>query len=87
MILDKMAYDRIFGEIYYQKYTAKAEFLKKINLFSSWSNKKISEMLYLLEEKSYNKGAVLYKEGDTPTHVYFVQEGEIEVWILFIVKD
>lgn len=79
MVIDKAAYDRIFGEIYYQKYIAKIEFLKQINLFSSWNTKKLSEMSYLLEEKTFKKGTVLYKKGDKSNFFYIVREGEVRV--------
>ena len=79
MTLDKMTYDKVLGEYHHEKYAAKIEFLRGIDLFNNWSRKKISALLYLFEEKRYRKDNVIFEEKDPSDYFYVIKEGDIAV--------
>ena len=79
MTLDKATYDRILGEYHYQKYAARIEFLRSIDIFNTWTRKTISAFLYLFEEKCYCKDNTIYEERDASDYFYVIKEGDIEV--------
>ena len=44
------------------------------------SKPSIIEFHYLFEEKTYNRGAFLFQEGQPSTHLFFVKLGEVELY-------
>ncbi|MBI4965855.1 MAG: cyclic nucleotide-binding domain-containing protein [Desulfomonile tiedjei] len=56
-------------------------FLKEADLFMGLSQETMSEIGKIMVEESYNKGALLFSEGDPAQYFYVLQEGRVRLAI------
>jgi len=55
------------------------EYLKKINLFSYLDDQQLSEVDRLVMERNYQKGRIIFVEGEPGEAVYFLREGRVKI--------
>lgn len=69
---------------------------KKVSLFSSLNDKELNELTNLISKKSYNKGELLFSEGEIFDKLFIINNGSIKVYkytkegkeqILYILKE
>lgn len=58
--------------------------MRKIDIFQHWAQNRIAVILQCVEEKTYLRNHVLFREGDKSNLLYFIKEGEVEVEIVYI---
>jgi len=56
---------------------AKVEFIS--GLFPGFSRTIVSKFCYLIEEQTFQRNEVIYKEGDEPESFFIVRRGEVQV--------
>ena len=49
-------------------------------LLNQWNNLKLSSLIRRLSDETFQKGDLIYKQNDIPEYVYFLKEGELEVY-------
>ena len=49
-------------------------------LLNQWNNPKLSSLIRRLSDETFQKGDLIYKQNDIPEYVYFLKEGELEVY-------
>jgi CRP-like cAMP-binding protein len=45
-------------------------------MFRNWTKHSLERLLSYFKERNFTRGQVVYREGETPTHIYLVKEGE-----------
>lgn len=55
------------------------KFLKKFDILSSISNSKLTSILPYLVDKTYDKGEIIFTEGDDADKFYFIESGEVQL--------
>jgi CRP-like cAMP-binding protein len=65
--------------LFEKKYGEKIDFLATINLFQHWSITQISALLFNMEEHTYQRKQIIFKEGQGSQNIHFVLNGEVEV--------
>ena len=60
------------------KHLELAYFLREVSLFSSVPTEKLTQIVEVLEEVSYNKGDIISRETDRANHLYIVKSGIIQ---------
>jgi len=53
--------------------------LRKVELFRSWPRSRLERVCHQLHKRDYGAGEVVFKQGDPPNHVFFIQSGSVEV--------
>ena len=51
--------------------------LNRISLFGALDDAQLYTVLHLLEVETYKKGEVVFRQGDSPTHIRIVKKGRI----------
>ncbi len=51
--------------------------LQKIAIFGGFNDEQLYNIFSLLEEIKYNKGEVLFKEGDAPKNIFLILKGSV----------
>lgn len=77
-VLDKNSYRQILGLSEKKKIDIQLDFLAGLPIFSGWSRHSLKPMIYLFEKIKYNKGSVIYKEGDMDSNLYVIRSGEVK---------
>ena len=55
------------------------EFLSKVKIFDTLDAAEAGQVLGLLKTKTYKKGEAVFKEGETDTSLYIIEEGRVKV--------
>ena len=55
------------------------EYLKKIGLFSFLDDQQLSKIDRLIMERNYQKGRIIFVEGEPGEAVYFLREGRVKI--------
>lgn len=55
------------------------DFLQSVTLFIKWSRYEIRRILGFFKLKVFSKGQYLYKQGQTPTHIYLIRKGNFAI--------
>ena len=55
------------------------EYLKKIPLFSKFSEKELKSIGSLLKEREYKKGEIIVKQGDEGVGLFIIKKGKVKV--------
>lgn len=50
-----------------------------VRVFPNLSRKMVMKFCYLLEEKAFQHGEIIYKEGDKPDALYLVKSGQVQI--------
>jgi signal-transduction protein with cAMP-binding, CBS, and nucleotidyltransferase domain len=53
------------------------EFLKRFSFFSKIPKKFLIAIIHNTKIENYNKGNIIYKEGDEADKLYMIKEGEV----------
>lgn len=53
--------------------------LNKIAIFGGLSDKQLYTIFRLLQKVSYKAGDFIFKQGDSPSHIYIVRSGRIKI--------
>ena len=53
--------------------------LKSLNLFSDTPENILADLAPLMQEKTYEEGSVIFKEGETGDCMYIIQQGKIKI--------
>ncbi|KRQ85809.1 cAMP receptor protein [Caloramator mitchellensis] len=56
------------------------EFLSKISIFKELDDECLSKISALLIEKRYDKGSLIFMEGEAAQAVYFVKKGKVKIY-------
>lgn len=78
-VLDKSNYNRILSSVMKKKRAELVEFLQKQALFQKWTKGSLLKLSYCFEEKTFNKGKVLFVEGQKVDFLYLIREGEVKI--------
>ncbi|MCR4421775.1 MAG: cyclic nucleotide-binding domain-containing protein [Spirochaetales bacterium] len=55
------------------------EYLKKIPLFSNFSEKELKSIASLVKEREYKKGDIIVKQGDEGVGLFIIKKGKVKV--------
>ncbi|OGF51074.1 MAG: hypothetical protein A2231_13135 [Candidatus Firestonebacteria bacterium RIFOXYA2_FULL_40_8] len=55
------------------------EFLNKVKIFDTLDDKETAIILSLIKKTNYKKGEAIFKEGETDTSLYIIEEGKVKV--------
>lgn len=53
--------------------------LNKIAIFGGLSDKQLYTIFRLLQKVSYKAGEFIFKQGDSPNHIYIIWSGEVKI--------
>ena len=59
------------------------DFRNDFPIFKYWSNSKCFRLISGFTTEYYNKGEYIYKQNDIPDSIYFIKEGQLEVFTDF----
>jgi CRP-like cAMP-binding protein len=80
LIFHKKEYLRYLVSVHEKELDVKILFLNSLPQFKTLTRTVLTRIAYHLKEKTLIKGQVIFQEGDFPSTVYIVKEGEIEVY-------
>ncbi|CAI2365910.1 unnamed protein product [Moneuplotes crassus] len=78
-ILGRDDFKDIAGKAEKKKLEQKITFLKKYEIFQEFTYNTLRKFSYFMEEQIYSKGSKVYSEGDQPSGIFCVKEGNFEV--------
>lgn len=55
-------------------------FMRKVPLFKELSDSDVRSLALVCQETSFNKGSVIFVEGDWADYLYLISQGAVEVW-------
>ena len=76
-VLDKINYSRLLSSIMKKRRNELVDFLQKQAIFQQWTKGSLLKLSYCFEEKSYQKGKIIFAEGQKIEYVYLIKEGEM----------
>lgn len=53
--------------------------LNKISIFGGLNDKQRSSLFKLLGKASYSEGEYIFKEGESPSHIYIIRSGKVKI--------
>lgn len=71
-------YTQLVAEREEKRIKDQVRFIREMPAFSKWTRKSLSQLVALMQERTYVKGQVLYREGDPAEVVYFTLSGEYQ---------
>ncbi|KAL4466825.1 hypothetical protein ABPG74_010422 [Tetrahymena malaccensis] len=78
--LKRDAFKRFLEQYYSVVQQQNINFVKKIALFSNWTDQMINQMFYYLEKKTFRMNQTIYKEGSDSLGIYLIREGEVKLY-------
>jgi CRP-like cAMP-binding protein len=55
--------------------------LKKVDILNSLSESQLEKVAKLCREHTYNAGDIIFKESDTSSELYLIQDGLVEIFL------
>ena len=55
---------------------------RRFSVFESAPDYVLENMFTYMQKVLYQKGHIIYNEGDKIKFLYFIKDGEVQVWIL-----
>ncbi|OGF44684.1 MAG: hypothetical protein A2452_07870 [Candidatus Firestonebacteria bacterium RIFOXYC2_FULL_39_67] len=55
------------------------EFVCKVKIFDTLDEAETAAIISLIKTKTYKKGETVFKEGDTNTSLYIIEEGKVKI--------
>jgi CRP-like cAMP-binding protein len=52
--------------------------LSKISIFAGLNDKQLYRLFRLLEEVSYRKDEIIFRQGDVPSYIYIIKSGRVK---------
>ena len=77
--LDKKNYNIIEGNARKRKRNEEINFLKNFRIFRQLTKAKLSQILLIMQEKTFTRNYIIFNEGDPISGVYFIKQGEFEI--------
>lgn len=77
-VLEYYDFKMLLDKAIEQRFNSKVDMLKGISIFKGVPRHVLYKLTYHLEEKSYKRKQALFNEGDTPTHMYILRNGEVK---------
>ncbi|OMJ89033.1 hypothetical protein SteCoe_8852 [Stentor coeruleus] len=77
--LSKVYSNKVILETTQKKILDMIDFIHSISIFSKWQKVELSKVLYLFKIKNFNKGQYIFKQNDSPSHVYFISKGTFTI--------
>jgi CRP-like cAMP-binding protein len=77
-VLDYYDFKMLLDKAIEQRFNSKVDLLKGISIFKGVPRHVLYKLTYHLEERSYKRKQALFNEGDTPTHMYILRNGEVK---------
>ncbi|OMJ96280.1 hypothetical protein SteCoe_4 [Stentor coeruleus] len=74
-ILKKSDYN-IIARVQEKQVNDKIEFLRSLEPFKNWTRVAVYKLSYFFRNINFRKGNIVYKEGDFPSEIYIIKEGE-----------
>lgn len=78
MFLEKQSYVQLISKIVLDKRNTSVNFLQSLPIFNSCTKGTLTKLTYAFKEKYYNKGQIVYSEGDKAKEIFVVKKGEFE---------
>lgn len=78
-VLEKSDFDLILKDYQAKLLNDKINFLRSVPAFATWTISAMSKCSYYFYERTYYKGDLVYREGDTASEVFVIREGEFKV--------
>ena len=83
--IDKKNYKKILMLNHARELRELVDFFSKFDIFSHWPRSQLSTFMKFFQVNSFSNNDVLYKENDESNFLYFIKEGEVEVF--FFLKN
>lgn len=77
--LSKGYSNKVILEITQKKILEMIDFIHSISIFSKWQKVELSKVLYMFKIKKFNKGQYIFKQNDSPSHVFFISKGTFTI--------
>ncbi len=78
-IIERAEYERVLKRIEIKNQQMKIAFLKSLHFLAHWTTSQIQKVMHSFSEKSFVRNQSVYLQGEDPSLVYVVKEGEFEV--------
>lgn len=76
--LEKQDYVALISKLVQDKRDSSVNFLQSLPMFAQCTKGTLTKLTYAFKEKNYNKGQIVYNEGEKADDVYLVKRGEFE---------
>ncbi|KAL4438750.1 hypothetical protein ABPG74_013423 [Tetrahymena malaccensis] len=81
--LTRSGFEKVIGELQRKQKLIQVKFLKQFPFFSGIPKSKLMSILMDFEVMKYSKNKILFEEGQPIQHVFFILEGEVEIYKKF----
>lgn len=78
-VLEKTDYVRILSKMHELKIAKKVDFLQDLPMFGKCTRGFLQKLTYYFKEKVYKRKQILFRPGDLPSELLFIQDGEVQV--------
>jgi CRP-like cAMP-binding protein len=78
IFLEKQDYVSLIAKLVQDKRDASVNFLQSLPMFNTCTKGTLTKLTYAFKEKNFNKGQIVYNEGDKADDVFLVKKGEFE---------
>ena len=82
LYLEKGDYVRLVSRIVLEKRNSLVNFLQSLPMFNTCTKGTLTKLSYIFKEKVFQKGHIVYNEGDEAEDIYIVKHGEFEFYKL-----
>lgn len=79
IVLTKEAFEAVIGKMEKRLLNEKLDFMQNLPFFNMVARNTIARITYSLKKKTFNKGQIIFKEGDDAKTVYLIMSGEVEI--------
>ncbi|KAL4448757.1 hypothetical protein ABPG74_012846 [Tetrahymena malaccensis] len=80
MTLNKQGFEKIVGAYHEYIVRERLAFLQKFSFFKDIHPSKLLSILHFMNIEKFEQKNVIYKQGDDVDYVYFIKQGEIELF-------
>jgi CRP-like cAMP-binding protein len=85
-VLHKNDYHTL-ANIHQKMINEKIEFLRGMEAFKNWSKLAVQKLSYFFKTQKYRKANIVYKEGDPPSDIFIIKEGEFMFTQNFLIES
>lgn len=78
MYLEKYDYVALMSKIVQEKRDSLVNFLQSLPLFMNCTKGTLTKLTYVFRERYFNKGQIVYNEGDPAEDMHIIRKGEFE---------
>ena len=81
-VLTRENYQSIISSFMDKSKNENLSFLQNLSIFKGWSLGNMEQLYFQFNIQKYSKNHVFYKEGDEADSLYFIKNGEVEVFLM-----